>query len=275
MFSPSFFEIAYALSKKIVFCILIESNQNLPFMNSRRKFLLQGSMATTALVAFKPFKTIADTLSPLTGFSINDNKLVFLFTGNYQSNSGYNIPQLITSFKNNTGNLLVLHAGEKKDSTYPQLQYDATLQTPDMLTEQGNNYTILNKGNFKIGIISVTPVGSDTINTVNNLSDRLKHTNNCDVVICLSQLGYQNANTDDDIKLAAASSNIDIIIGGHPDNFFRKPCTIKNKETIEVFIHSAGATRFLLGNIEIAFDGRKNKKSISFNSLINPELSVS
>lgn len=244
-------------------------------MNSRRKFLLQGSMATTALVAFKPFKTIANTLSPLTGFSINENKLVFLFTGNYQSESVYNIPQLITSFKNNTGNLLVLHAGEQKDSSYPQLQYDATQQAPGMLKEQGNNYTILNKGNFKIGIISVTNDGNDTINAVNNLSARLKHSNHCDLIVCLSQLGYHNTGSADDIKLAAASSTIDIIIGGHPDNFFRKPSTVKNNEKNEVFIHSAGATRLLLGNIEIAFDSRKIKKSVSFNSLINPELSVS
>jgi hypothetical protein len=47
-------------------------------MNNRRKFLLNSSMATAAFLTAKPFTALANTLAPVTGFSINSNKITLL-----------------------------------------------------------------------------------------------------------------------------------------------------------------------------------------------------
>ncbi len=56
-------------------------------MTSRRKFLLNGSMATTALLTARPFKTFANVLAPVTSFNINNNKVIFVHTGNYTNSN--------------------------------------------------------------------------------------------------------------------------------------------------------------------------------------------
>lgn len=41
-------------------------------MNTRRKFLLSGSMATTALLTAKPFHSLAGIINPLAGVSFDE-----------------------------------------------------------------------------------------------------------------------------------------------------------------------------------------------------------
>ena len=84
--------------------------------------------------------------------------------------------------------------------------------------------------------------------------------------MCLSRLGYQSKNTVDDLSLAAASSNLDIIIGGHATNFCKRPFIALNKNKEEVIINHAAGNNLALGKIEIDFDQYGKKRNIAFNN---------
>jgi 5'-nucleotidase len=58
----------------------------------------------------------------------------------------------------------------------------------------------------------------------------LKKEQKCDLIICLSHLGYNYKNEPDkicDLQLAALTQDIDLIIGGHTHTFLDKPTVTK------------------------------------------------
>jgi 5'-nucleotidase len=99
----------------------------------------------------------------------------------------------------------------------------------------------------------------------------LKKEKNCAIVVCLSQLGYENKNTPDDITLAKESTDLDIIIGGHAENFHLHAIVALNHNNSEVIIHSASGNSFDCGKIEIDFDKQGRKNHISFANQLSKE----
>ena len=86
----------------------------------------------------------------------------------------------------------------------------------------------------------------------------------CDLVICLSHIGYQYKNEQDkisDVKLAALTKDIDLIIGGHTHTFLDKPTVLKNTEGIDVLVNQVGCYGVNLGRIDFYFDNDKSKLS--------------
>lgn len=56
----------------------------------------------------------------------------------------------------------------------------------------------------------------DAYKAANSTAWHLKHNEGCDMVIALSHIGYPDTGTGtSDTQLAAASEDIDLIIGGH------------------------------------------------------------
>ena len=108
----------------------------------------------------------------------------------------------------------------------------------------------------------------DNIQKVNKLYYWLKKEKKCAVVVCLSMLGYKNKNTPDDITLAEKSNHLDIIIGGHAENFKAQPYIVLNSNQEEVIIHAAAGNVNALGKIEIDFDWQGRKRNISFSDQI-------
>jgi len=98
-------------------------------------------------------------------------------------------------------------------------------------------YTILRRGGMKIGIIgattNLTAVVADAtikqmqykdfIAEVNRYASYLRNRRHCDLVICLSHLGY-----DEDQQVAAASKDLDLIVGGHSHTFLKEAKEVKN-----------------------------------------------
>lgn len=235
-------------------------------MNTRRKFLSQATLATTALMAINPFKSLADTLVPVTGVSSVDNKLVLLHTGNEYQHPAVTSARL-SKLKRETGNLLLLHAGQLKNAPDPQLNYDISMPANEEGLRFNDSYRIIYKGNIKIGIIHVTPGEANIFNRTNDLAIRLKEEKKCTVVVCLSQLGYSNKNATDDLKLAAASTHLDIILSGHPSNTCKKPFIARNSLKQEVVINSYAGNNIDFGSIELGFDENNNKRSITINKM--------
>jgi hypothetical protein len=229
-------------------------------MNTRRKFLLNGSMAATALLTAKPFTSIANSLSPVTGFSINNNSLVLAHTGNVASGSGHSLQQ-IQKLKSSYANLIMLHAGKTAPAIKPA--YDASLHAGESCSVAANDYKIIYKGDIKTGVI--TAHSSSAASEINALAIYLKKEKNCSLVVCLSQLGYKSADGLNDLELAAASTHLDVIIGGHAEDYCTRPVIAQNKNKEEVIINHAATNSLALRKIEISFNNLGKKAQVAFS----------
>lgn len=144
-------------------------------------------------------------------------------------------------------------------------------------------YKIFNKNGIKVGIFGVgiqldglvgkkqyaETVYSNPIEVAQHYSNFLKKDQKCDLVICLSHIGY--AYRDEPTKvsdkiLAANTENIDIILGGHTHTFLPEPQTFTNRQGKNVLVNQVGWAGLLLGRIDFYFDSNKNVQHISWNN---------
>ncbi|MFA7140604.1 MAG: metallophosphoesterase [Proteiniphilum sp.] len=124
-------------------------------------------------------------------------------------------------------------------------------------------YLILKKDGVKIGVIGVNvqPKGLissanydgmtflDPVTTANELAIRLRTQYKCDLIIALSHLGYLP-----DTRLAEASRNIDIIIGGHSHTYMKKPDIRRNLDNREVLIYQTSGRGIYVGRIDVKME---------------------
>ena len=96
------------------------------------------------------------------------------------------------------------------------------------------------------------------------MSVHLKNEKKCDLIICLSHLGYSYPDKQiSDRVLAEQSKNIDIIIGAHTHTFLDKPVLIRNRENKDVHVCQVGWAGIKLGKIEVVFDKHSKKKTVN------------
>lgn len=100
----------------------------------------------------------------------------------------------------------------------------------------------------------------DPIETVKDMTRILKENEHCDLIICLSHIGYEyKSEKISDLKLAKATKDIDLIIGGHTHTFLPKPTVVKNIEGKDVLVNQVGCYGINLGRIDFYFDTDKSK----------------
>ncbi|GAB5564635.1 MAG: metallophosphatase [Winogradskyella sp.] len=90
-----------------------------------------------------------------------------------------------------------------------------------------------------------------------DMSRILKEDEKCNLVICLSHIGYYYKNSPNgvcDLNLAKATKNIDLIIGGHTHTFLPKPTIEKNSVGKNVLVNQVVAYGLYLGKIDFYFD---------------------
>lgn len=108
----------------------------------------------------------------------------------------------------------------------------------------------------------------DPTEIAQDMSRILKEDEACDLVICLSHLGYEYLNDQNrasDVNLCSQTDNIDLIIGGHTHTFLEKPVIRKNRRGQRVLINQVGCFGINLGRIDFYFDTARNKKSNGVN----------
>lgn len=232
-------------------------------MYTRRKFVIQSSMATTAVLALKPFHVAAETLFPIKGTGSLNGKLMLLHTANPDSQIDHKVIQHIAGIQNINDNAIVLQAGPQLRPG--QLAYDFSIDEINQADLNSSNYKIIRKGNIKTGLIIADPHDDDVLEKVKTLSSFLKQEKNCDLVVCLSRLGYKNKNAPDDIMLAKKSTHLDLIIGGNPQNAHQHPVIVLNENNEEVIIHSSDNNSSAFGKIEIDFNEHGQKNHVSFS----------
>ena len=103
----------------------------------------------------------------------------------------------------------------------------------------------------------------DPIEIAQDLGRTLKEEEKCDLIICLSHLGYQyqNPQKPDDLKLAARTENIDLIIGGHTHTFLDRPTITNNRKNEQILVNQVGCFGINLGRIDYYFDDAKENVS--------------
>lgn len=107
------------------------------------------------------------------------------------------------------------------------------------------------------------------VETAQYYADFLRKDKKCDLVICLSHIGFDyedEPNKLSDKHLAAKTSGIDLILGGHTHTFLKEPLTFQNKDGRNVIVNQVGWAGILLGRLDFYFDNNKAVKNISWNN---------
>ena len=141
-------------------------------------------------------------------------------------------------------------------------------------------FKIFNKNGIKVGVFGLgielkglvdklmykETVYNNPVETAQDMVRILKKEQKCDLIICLSHLGYkynkEDSNKISDLKLAELTKDIDLIIGGHTHTFLDKPTIVKNLEGKEVLVNQVGCYGINLGRIDFYLDKFKAKSSL-------------
>jgi 5'-nucleotidase len=89
----------------------------------------------------------------------------------------------------------------------------------------------------------------------------LKKELKCDLVICLSHLGYKYKEQKiSDVELTKQSLNIDLILGGHTHTFIDSPLRMRNRDGAEVLVCQVGWAGIKLGRVDYYIEISSSKK---------------
>jgi 5'-nucleotidase len=160
--------------------------------------------------------------------------------------------------------------------------YDFSNTILDGKTEK---YKIFKKDGIKVGLFGVGIeldglVGKkqyqetkylNPVEIAQYYADFLRKEKGCDLVICLSHIGFDyrdDADKISDKKLAAQTDNIDLILGGHTHTFLPEPQSFTNKSGKNVLVNQVGWAGLLLGRIDFYFDKNKSLQNISWNNQV-------
>ncbi|MFN8244739.1 MAG: metallophosphatase [Ferruginibacter sp.] len=173
-------------------------------------------------------------------------------------------------------------ANQLQHARFPILlcNYDFT-GTP--MENKSQPFKIFRKGGLKIG---VTGVGIrmkglvpdelfgntrylDPVEELNKMAGQLRNEHRCDMVICLSHLGYQYK--DDKISdeiLAKSTENVDLIIGGHTHTFLEEPVLYKSRSGSDVIVNQVGWAGIVLGRLDFEFSGFRRKNLAKSHTVV-------
>ncbi|MCF0063106.1 metallophosphatase [Dyadobacter chenwenxiniae] len=140
-------------------------------------------------------------------------------------------------------------------------------------------YKIFEKQGLKIGVFGLGIELNGLVNKknygeteyqepiakANETASFLKNDKHCELVICLSHLGYKykEQKVSDQI-LAKSTRNIDLIIGGHTHTFMKLPESVINLDGKVTTINQVGFAGINLGRLDYFFDREsKHKKMVA------------
>lgn len=139
-------------------------------------------------------------------------------------------------------------------------------------------YQVFNKSGLKIGVFGIgielkglvgdknygATVYQDPVAKANEIASLLKNELKCDLVTCLSHLGYKYTdNKVSDQTLAQNNDHIDLIIGGHTHTFMAKPQDVKNRAGNITTINQVGFAGINLGRVDYYFEAYRGKKLLT------------
>ena len=129
-------------------------------------------------------------------------------------------------------------------------------------------YVIIKRNGLKIGLFGLSPqleglvdlskckgvTYLDPVEVGNRVAAELKHDKKCDVVICVSHLGWLRPDEMGDQKLLASSKDIDLVLGGHSHSYFKALRYVNNAEGKAVPVDQNGKNAMYVGKLTLSFD---------------------
>ncbi len=125
-------------------------------------------------------------------------------------------------------------------------------------------YVIVKRNGLKIGIFGLSPQTEglvaahncegvrfiDPVKAAQPVADYLKNEAKCDLVVCLSHLGWNIAGLSDE-ELIPATRNIDVVIGGHSHTYFANPELLQNLDGTTVPDNQMGKNARYVGTLRL------------------------
>jgi 5'-nucleotidase len=109
----------------------------------------------------------------------------------------------------------------------------------------------------------------DPIATANAMVAKLRGAEKCDLIICLSHLGYKYASAKvDDFKLAAGAPGIDLILGGHTHTFLDKPDVVAGPNGHQTLINQVGWSGINLGRLDYTFERGTRRPTVAMAGVV-------
>ena len=128
------------------------------------------------------------------------------------------------------------------------------------------DYIILKRNGLKIGVFGLSPkldglVAADNCQGVKFLDPiaeakrvvAILKKKKCDVIICISHLGWSALDTVDDQRLIPATNGIDLVLGGHSHTYFEKLRYVKNLDGKEIPVDQNGKHALYVGKMILDF----------------------
>lgn len=126
-------------------------------------------------------------------------------------------------------------------------------------------YTIIKRNGLKIGVFAVGPKLEGLVDVKNfkgvkytnpvacslELATMLKKDKKCDVVICISHLGWGK---DGDVSLVEGSRYLDIVLGGHSHTNFKQLRYVKDLDGRDVPVDQNGKSALFVGAIKLTLE---------------------
>lgn len=140
------------------------------------------------------------------------------------------------------------------------------------LEDMTRPYTVFQKAGLRIGVFGLgiqlkglvpdelygKTVYLEPLRIAQQTADHLRKKERCDLIICLSHLGYSyESRKVSDLVLAKETHGIDLIIGGHTHTFLDTPTTLKNAKGVDVIVNQVGWGGVRLGRIDFRLDTKK------------------
>lgn len=123
-------------------------------------------------------------------------------------------------------------------------------------------YVVLKKGGLKIGIFGLGPKLEglviaknyegvrflDPVKSAQQVVDILKNKKHCDLIVCLSHLGWLEDDFSDN-EVFPKLKDVDIVLGGHSHSYFEQPKTLKDNAGKAVTINQMGKNGRFIGTL--------------------------
>ncbi len=210
---------------------------------TRRQFLSLTALTAASLTIPHSSPANISVSKTLTIIHTND-----LHSGATSTDRIKQVAAKIKAVKKEASDTIVVDAG---DMTHPIFYMTNYVSPSDLIAYDAVNfnhtqldYKIINKGRIRVGII-MAGAGNDD-EKINRLAYKLRFEKHCHLAVLLSHSGLEK-----DKKMAAESSGIDLIIGGHSHTVLHRPITINNKQNKIVNIAQTGWGGQYLGRIHI------------------------
>lgn len=133
------------------------------------------------------------------------------------------------------------------------------------------NYQVLTYGKYRVGVTGVGEVTkmdglkvSDPTVALNKIAQFLKEEEGCDLVVCLSHLGFDTEAEQHNKQLATHSILVDLVIGGNTLKGKNQLHVLRNKDKDEVLLGTAHNNLLSVAQIGISFCPEKNINGLAF-----------